>query len=248
VDRHRLDAELAARAQDAQRDLAAVGDEDLLRRRDQAFLMRKSFWPNSTALAVLRVDLDDRAAQSASISFISFMASTMQSVCPVAHLRADLHERGRVGARRAVERPDERARHVDGQVDLDRREGHGAERVVERERGVRVRRRVHEETVEAAERLADPRAELPLVVRLARLQADTELGGPGREPRVDRVERVRAVDGGLAHPEQLEVRPREAEHAQPGGGACRGGARGACALRRHRQSCSSSFGAATRSR
>ena len=68
------DAELAARADDAQRDLAAVRDEDLLERlleragerprpdahgaarrtgrgdRAHAFLMRKSFCPNSTDL------------------------------------------------------------------------------------------------------------------------------------------------------------------------------------------------------
>ena len=55
VDGDGLDAELAARAQDAQRDLAAVGDEDLLEHRAAAprlyaFLMRKSFCPNSTLL------------------------------------------------------------------------------------------------------------------------------------------------------------------------------------------------------
>src|SRR5205823_3389900 len=44
-----LHAELAARAQDAERDLAAVRDENFSEHA-YAFLMRKSFCPNSTAL------------------------------------------------------------------------------------------------------------------------------------------------------------------------------------------------------
>ena len=49
------DAELAAGADDAQRDLAAVGDEDLLEHELTAYTgsMRNSGWPNSTGLAVL---------------------------------------------------------------------------------------------------------------------------------------------------------------------------------------------------
>ena len=42
-----LDAQLAAGAQDAQRDLAAVGDEDLLEH-GAAYSMTNSGWPNST--------------------------------------------------------------------------------------------------------------------------------------------------------------------------------------------------------
>src|SRR5258706_7104336 len=89
----RLDAELAARANDAQRDLAAIGDEDLLKHRAtlrgkklggkfQAFLMRKSFWPNSTAFPFCAKIATIVPECSASISFISFIASMMQSVCP----------------------------------------------------------------------------------------------------------------------------------------------------------------------
>ena len=85
-----------------------------LTRKDKShvFLMRKSFWPNSTALPFCAKTSVIVPECSASISFISFIASTMQSVCPIADDRADLDERRGVRARRAVERADERARHV----------------------------------------------------------------------------------------------------------------------------------------
>ena len=115
-----LIAELAAGADDAQRDLAAVGDEDLLNiarpgpaRRAQAFLMRKSFCPNSTALAVLREDLDDRAGALGLDLVHQLHRLDDAERLPGAHDRADLDERRRVGGGRAVERADEGARHVD---------------------------------------------------------------------------------------------------------------------------------------
>ena len=43
-----LDAEFAAGAQDAQRDLAAVGDDDLLEHARRLSSMTNSGWPNST--------------------------------------------------------------------------------------------------------------------------------------------------------------------------------------------------------
>ena len=64
VDGDGLDAELAAGADDAQGDLAAVGDRMRLNMRPaaaQSTFTRKSGWPNSTGLAVLDQDLDDLA-------------------------------------------------------------------------------------------------------------------------------------------------------------------------------------------
>jgi hypothetical protein len=81
VDGDRLDAELPARRDDAQGDLAAVGDQDFLEH--QAFRManRRSLnwtgWPFSTyAFSMI-------PSNSLSISFISFIASMMQSTWPL---------------------------------------------------------------------------------------------------------------------------------------------------------------------
>jgi hypothetical protein len=93
-DDDRLDAELAARALDAQRDLAAIGDQDLV---EQLFGLTATWGAalhdheqrltNSTACPFsARIALIVPAA-SASISFISFIASTMQSVSPCATCR-----------------------------------------------------------------------------------------------------------------------------------------------------------------
>src|SRR3546814_7836646 len=78
---HRLDAEFAAGALDAQRDLAAVGDQDFFKHmRNQP--MTNSGWPYSTGspfstrLSLMTPDL------SASISFSCFMASKMHSGSP----------------------------------------------------------------------------------------------------------------------------------------------------------------------
>ena len=82
VHRDRLDTELAAGAQDAQSDLAAVGDDDLLEHDRRAYSTTKRGWPNSTG-SPLRAMMDVmRPARSASIWFIIFMASMMQSTCP----------------------------------------------------------------------------------------------------------------------------------------------------------------------
>ena len=119
----RRDAELAAGADDAQRDLAAVRDEDLLERGGgfantlarsaHAFLMRKSFCPNSTDFAVLREDLDDGAGDLGLdlVHQLHRLDDAERLAGP--DDRADLDERRRVGRRRAIERADERARHVD---------------------------------------------------------------------------------------------------------------------------------------
>src|SRR5690606_28556940 len=78
---HRLDAEFAAGALDAQRDLAAIGDQDLFKHRCNQ-PMTNSGWPYSTGspfstrISLMTPDL------SASISLSSFMASMMHRGSP----------------------------------------------------------------------------------------------------------------------------------------------------------------------
>ena len=93
MDGDRLDAHLAAGALDAQGDLAAVGDEDLVEHRGAEGPIRRwnSGWPYSTGCPFsTRIALTMPEA-SASISFISFIASMMQMVSP-SFTAADLDE------------------------------------------------------------------------------------------------------------------------------------------------------------
>src|SRR5690606_17109658 len=73
-----LDAELLARAQDAQRDLAAVGDEDLV----EHYSMTTSGSPYSTGSASSTRMREMVPERWAGIWFIVFMASMMSTVCP----------------------------------------------------------------------------------------------------------------------------------------------------------------------
>jgi hypothetical protein len=75
-----LDAELPAGAQDAKRDLAAVGDDDLVEH--SALLDGEEGLAELDRLAVLGEHRDDLPARSLSIWFIIFMASMMQSTWP----------------------------------------------------------------------------------------------------------------------------------------------------------------------
>ena len=77
-----LDAELAAGAQDAQRDLAAVGDDDLVEHGLALTAMMNSGWPNSTGSPFFTRIALTRAGMSDSIWFIIFMASMMHSIWP----------------------------------------------------------------------------------------------------------------------------------------------------------------------
>ena len=96
-------------------------------------------------------------------------------------------------------------------VHLDARHGHRLEGVVERDRRVRVRARVEENRVEPLARFGDPVAERPLVVRLAAVDRRAELARAGAQTLVKVGERLFAVDVGLARPQKLEVRAREAK-------------------------------------
>src|SRR6266850_1668618 len=81
VDGHRLHAELAAGVDDPQGDLAPVGDEDLLEHQEVSRILKRTS-PYSTgcplATGISRISPET----SDSISFISFIASTMQRACP----------------------------------------------------------------------------------------------------------------------------------------------------------------------
>ena len=80
--RHRLDTHFMGGAVDAQRDFAAIGDQDAGDTHGRAQPMTTSGWSNSTGWAFsTRIDLTVPAL-SAVIGFITFIASTISSVCP----------------------------------------------------------------------------------------------------------------------------------------------------------------------
>src|SRR5581483_2202897 len=82
VDRHGGDAQFLAGAQDAERDLAAVGDQDLIEKRRQAHSMIISGSPYSTGWASSTMICFTVPARGAGIWFIVFIASTMRTVWP----------------------------------------------------------------------------------------------------------------------------------------------------------------------
>ena len=99
VHRDRRDAEFLAGAQDAQRDFAAIGDEDFIEheRRVSGQLSSSSLDNHQRLaefdrLAVLDEDLLTVPARGAGIWFIVFIASMISSVSPLSPA-ADLDER-----------------------------------------------------------------------------------------------------------------------------------------------------------
>src|SRR5207245_2549844 len=101
------------------------------------------------------------------------------------------------------------------QVNLDGGQGDRFDRVVDRDRRVRVRARIEEQAVEAVvARVADPIDDRSFVVRLLRLDAGAEMVRARGEVAVDVRERLRAVNFRLAYPEQLQVRSRDGENAR----------------------------------
>jgi hypothetical protein len=88
VDRDGLDAQLAAGLDDAEGDLAPVGDQDLLEHRRKAITLwggwrtaaRRTRPPGRFADRIC----EDHPSASDSISFISFIASTMHTHLPLA--------------------------------------------------------------------------------------------------------------------------------------------------------------------
>src|SRR5262249_10220171 len=84
VHRDRGDAQLAAGADHPQRDLAPVGDQDLLEALGHSYgRIWKSGSPNSTGWPFSASTATTVPSTSDSISFISFIASTIQSTWPL---------------------------------------------------------------------------------------------------------------------------------------------------------------------
>src|SRR5207249_967470 len=94
-------AHLPAGAEDAERDLAPVGDEDLVEhgpaRRYLRGSSRNRGWPNWTGWALSTRTLTMRPPSFASISFMSFMASMTQRVCPSLMVSPSLTKGGASG-------------------------------------------------------------------------------------------------------------------------------------------------------
>ena len=97
-----------AGAEDAQRDLAAVGDEDLVEH-GGAYSMTSERLAELHGLAVLDEDLDARGRRAAArIGFMVFIASMISRVWPSVDLVADLHERLGAGLGRQIDGADHR--------------------------------------------------------------------------------------------------------------------------------------------
>ena len=103
-----------------------------------------------------------------------------------------------------VDLPERLARRRVGQVDLDERPLDGEQGVAQRHARVGQAAGVDDRDVEVAP--VEPVDQGALVVRLEEVDVEAELGGPRRDPGVDLVERLAAVDLGLARPDQVEVR------------------------------------------
>jgi hypothetical protein len=88
--RDRLDAHLAAGADDAKGDLAAVGDQDLVEHRARPYSMIMRGAPYSTGVAVLDEDPLHVPARGAGIWFMVFIASMISTVWPSATLSPTL--------------------------------------------------------------------------------------------------------------------------------------------------------------
>jgi hypothetical protein len=82
MDRDRLDPHFVAGAVDPERDLAAIGDQDLLDRHVDLYSMITSGWSNSTGCAFSTSNWRTVPALGAVIGFITFIASMITSVSP----------------------------------------------------------------------------------------------------------------------------------------------------------------------
>ena len=91
------------------------------------------------------------------------------------------------------------------EVDLDERPVDREQRVAQGDARVGQAARVDDRDVEVA--AMQPVDQGALVVRLEEVDGEPELGGAGRQPGVDLVERLVAVDLRLARADEVEVRP-----------------------------------------
>ena len=166
IHRHGLDAQLAARDDDAHRDLAAV--------RDQNFLKHWALW-RTAARRTARAGRSRRRpsrlspSYSESISFISFIASMMQSTCPFLTVVPTSTNGGGARLGRAEERADDRRFH-DREIDFVgwRRRGarHRFERRRRRRRGRLRRRRRRRAEPSAPRTVPDAFTSVPFLIRI----------------------------------------------------------------------------------
>src|SRR6185369_12669212 len=110
-----------------------------------------------------------------------------------------------------VHRPERLASRGIGQVNLPERPLHAEQGIAQRDRRVGQPAGVDDRDVEVA--AVQPIDQGALVVRLEEVDLETELGRARGDLGVDLVERVAAVDLGLARPEEVEVRALEDEDA-----------------------------------
>ena len=92
-----------------------------------------------------------------------------------------------------------------GHVDLEHRERHRLDRVVQRHAVLRQRGRIEQRAVERVDALVQLVDEHALVVRLQRLELDAALVSEAMQPLVDLRQGRRAVDVRLAAAEQVQV-------------------------------------------
>ena len=98
------------------------------------------------------------------------------------------------------------------EMDLDYRQFRDQQRIAQRDRGVGEAGGVDDDAVGVVARLVDPLDELALVVALAELDRDVELGRALLARDLDVAERLATVDLRLAHAEHVEVGPVQHEH------------------------------------
>ena len=100
-----------------------------------------------------------------------------------------------------------------GEVNFDHRQRHGAKRIVDGDRGVRIGARVDDDGVETAQRLLDPGDQFAFDIGLLAGDLETERLAFGNRHLLDVGKRLRAVGLGLAGPEHVEVRAVENKDA-----------------------------------
>jgi hypothetical protein len=93
-----------------------------------------------------------------------------------------------------------------GQMNFGDRQAGCADRVVDRDRGVRVGARIDDDRVRLVARLLDPVDELAFVVGLAELDRQAQSGAGLPTVGLDVGQRVSPIDGGFALAQHIQVR------------------------------------------
>ena len=101
-----------------------------------------------------------------------------------------------------------------GKMHLDRPHLHGLDRIVNRDRGVGVGRRVDDKRVELSAALLDPVDDHALVVRLPHLDLGAAVLRGLADESHELVIGLASVDVRLANPQQVQVRPVDNQNLQ----------------------------------